>query len=293
MIEEALINHLKAQTPLTDYLTTYADQPAIFYQEAPADVDSLWATGPQYGRIVFTEDLQGDPERIMGGTLVVDIYCKENQQFPEDIEPILRELIHGYFFSNGTFTAAAKWNRSDYFTEPTNQVTGCTLSFELLAFPLLSTDEPDVIGRLNEWTSRIGEKVYAINKDPLPNCAWKPSNGEAAIYWRVAAENPAGRIPDTYHTIWRTATVKGHIFAQEMFDQSMIARDIRTRLYAEKRLLKSGEAPIMVNAKISIDDGADALRTGQMTVDATYGIIVRIKSNKMLEHINKQRKENL
>lgn len=293
MIEQALLEHLKGQQTLAQYLATYADQPAIFYQEAPADVDNLWATGPQYGRIVFSEDLQGDPERIMGGTLVADIYCKEDKQFPEDIEPILRELINGYFFSNGTFVAAAKWIRSDYFTEPTNQVTGCTLSFELLAFPVLSTGEPDVIERLNEWTSRIGEKVYAINKDPLPAGAWKPSNGEAAVYWRVAAENPAGWIPDTYQTIWRTATVKGHIFAEEMFDQSMIAREIRTRLYAEKRLKRSGEAPIMVNTKISIDDGADALRTGQMTVDATYGIIVRMKSSTMLEHINRERKENL
>ena len=106
MIEQALYEHLKARPELSERLATYNKVPAVFNQEAPADTDPLWGKGPQYSRIVFAEDIQGDPERTMGGTLVVDIMCKDGD-FPEDLEPLVRELIDGYFFSNSTFTRGA------------------------------------------------------------------------------------------------------------------------------------------------------------------------------------------
>ena len=98
MIEQALYQHLQEQEALRPFLAEYAGTMAIFSQEAPADSDPGWGQGPQYGRIVFAVDLQGDPERTMGGMLSVDILCKKGEQFPEEVEPILRPLIHGYFF---------------------------------------------------------------------------------------------------------------------------------------------------------------------------------------------------
>lgn len=285
MIEQALYTHLKEQKELAEYLAKYNGIPAVFNQEAPADTDPLWGSGPQYGRIVFAEDMQGDPERTMGGTLVVDIMCHENSQFPEDVEPIVRELIHGYFFSNDGFTVAAQWRNSSYFTEPTKRVTGCTVSFDLLAFPVLTTDKPDVIARLNEWSSAF-DGLYVINFDKLPQSAWKPTNGESAVYWRLVGEKPAGWIRDSFSTIWRTATVRGHIFSEDLSTAMTIGRRLMTGLYASKRLLKDGEAPVMVNRSNSLNDGADALKTGQLTVEATYGIIVYKPTSETIDHFN-------
>ncbi len=286
MIEKALFEHLKSQETLARMLTTYNDAPAVFNQEAPSDTDPMWRKGPQYSRIVFAEDLQGDPERTMGGTLVVDIMCQKNgEHFPEDIEPIVRELIDGYFFANGTFTVSAQWKNSQYFTEPKDQVIGCTVAFELLAFPVLTTIQPDVIDRLNEWSSNR-ENLFVINHDKLPRDAWKPSGSEVAIYWRKMNEKPAGWIKDTYATIWRTASVRGHIFAETEAIAETIGRQLVTALYASKRLMKDGEVPIMVNRNNSLNSGADALRTGQLTVEATYGIIIYESPKGTIDHIN-------
>lgn len=292
MIEESLLQHLREQKELTDFLTTYADKPAVFSQEAPADTDALWGKGPQYGRIVFTVDLLGDPERTLGGTLVVDILCKEDEQYPEDIEPIIRKLIHGYFFSSGTFTVSAQFKNSNFFTQPKDLVTGCTVSFDLLAFPVLTTNGLNAIARLNEWTSQI-EGIYVINHDELPAPAWKPGPGESAVYWRCLHVRPAARIRDRYATIWRTASIKGHIFAEDLATASDVAEDIIFRLYADKRLLKTGEAPIMVDDQNVLDNGADPLRTGQVTVEATYGINRYKKTDQTIQHIQKDRKENV
>lgn len=288
MIEEALLNHLRKQQDLSDFLTTYANKPAVFSQEAPPDADGLWSYGPHYPRVVFSVDLQGDPERIVGGTLVVDILCvKKGQYPPEDIEPILRPLIHGYFFSSGTFTVAAQWKDTDFFTLPKEKVAGCTLSFELLAFPVLTTSPLDTVARLNEWTSKI-EGLYVINHDELPAPAWKPGKGESAVYWRRQRVGPSPKIRDRYATIWRTAIIKGHIFAEDIAAASDVAEDIIIRLYTDKRLLKAGESPIMVDDRNTLEDGADPLRTGQLTVEATYGINRYKQTSGTINHINKQ-----
>ena len=284
MIEQALYNHLSTQDVLAPYLTTYADKLAIFNQEAPADEDCLWGEGSQYGRIVFEEDIQGDPERTMGGTLAVDIMCKEDEQFLEEIEPIVRHLIHGYFFFNGKFAAAAQFKNLSYFKQPTDHVTGCTLTFDLLAFPVMTTAVPDVISRINEWSSHI-PNILVINHDSLPNTAWKPTEGESAVYWRCGPEVPAGWIPDTFQTVWRKTTVYCHIFSTDISTMGEVARDIVYRLYATKRLLKDGETPLMVNPKNSINFGADPLRTGQVTVEATFGVIVHRRPDGNLENI--------
>lgn len=286
MIEQALREHLLAQTELTDFLGIWADTPAIFNQEAPADNDDQWEPGHQYGRIVFAVDLQGDPERTMGGILTVDIMCKKDEQFPEEIEPVARQLIHGYFFSNGKFTAYAQWRNSSYFTESTDEVTGCTLAFDLLAFPIITTSAPDIIVRFNDWTALSSEYLYVINRDELPAAAWKPTGSESAVYWRLVTDNPARWIPDTFQTIWRTATVKCHIFSEDNATAATVARNITTKLYADKRLLKSGETPIMVNRQNSTDLGADPLRTGQVTVEATYAIVVHFENDGKLQNIN-------
>ena len=291
MIEESLGNHLCAQRDLTGFLATYDGEPAIFSQEAPPSDDSRWAAGPQYGRIVYTVDLQGDPERIIGGQLVVDLLCKKDEQYPEDIEPIIRPLIHGWFFSSGTFVVAAQWKSSDYFTQPKDQVAGCTLSFALLAFPVLTTSGLDVIARLNEWTSQI-EGLSVINHDELPAPAWKPGHGESAIYWRRLRVGPSAKIRDRYGMIARTATIKGHIFAEDIAAASAVADDLVIRLYTAKSILHPSEPQIMVDERITQDDGADPLRTGQLTVNATYCIMRYARTEQTIQNIEKSRKES-
>lgn len=284
MIEEALYNHLKSSTTLAPLLATYNGEPAVFNQKAPSDQDSLWGEGPQYSRVVFFVDIQGDPERTMGGTLTVDISCKDGEAFPEDLEPLVRGLIDGYFFSNGTFTVAAQWKNSSYFTEPTEHVVGCTIGFALLGFPIITTDSPDIVSRFNEWSAAI-EGLHVINHDPLPSTAWIPGD-TSAIYWRIVQDKECTWIPSTFQTLWREALVRCHIFAKDYATVAKVARDLAVRLHSEKRLMKDGESPIMVNRDNVIENGADPLRTGQLTVNATYAIIVYINTAGTIEDIH-------
>lgn len=284
MIEEALYNHLTSSPELSPQLATYNGKPAVFNQEAPSDKDERWGDGSQYSRVVFAVDMTDDPERAMGGTLAVDVMCKDDQAFPEDLEPLIRELIDGFFFSNGTFTVAAQWKSSNYFTESTEHVVGCTIAFSLLGFPIITTDTPDLVDRFNAWSSGI-DGLHVINHDPLPSTAWKPDDS-SAIYWRVVQDKECTWIPSTFQTLMREALVRCHIFSKDMATAAKVARQLTIELHSLKRLMKDGETPIMVNRDNVIENGADALKKGQLTVNATYAIIIHEDSSEVIENIN-------
>lgn len=281
MIEQTIYKHLLSCSELVPYLTEYAEKPAVFFQKAPPDTDLLWQNGAQYGRIVFAIDAEGDPARAVGGRLFVDIFC----EVPELPERIIREKINGYFFTENTCTMAAQWEDSRYFTEQGDpKVNGVTLTFSLLAFPLLTTENPDVIARFNDWTAENFLHLSVIGLDNLPE-AWKPAGKSAGIYWRVASVASAEWIPDTWQTIWRTATLQGHIFAQDISAASVLAHEIIFALDRTKHLVKPGETQIIIR-RIHVDNGADVLHTGQITVDATYAQIKHPPQADTLRHIH-------
>ena len=166
------------------------------------------------------------------------------------------------------------------------------MTFDLLAFPV-STYAPHVISQFNEWSSTI-ENIHVINHDPLPATAWKPCNGESAVYWRAAKEAPTNRIRNTYATVWMTATVKGYVFSETPAEAAAVANKISIQLYAIKRLkkdgvlLRAGVSPIMVNWRNTVDNSADPLTVGQLTVDAVYGVPVYFETDAKIQHIHKK-----
>lgn len=281
MIEQAIYQCLLNSETLALHLATYAEKPAIFYQKAPPDTDPLWRSGEQYGRVVFAVDEEGDPARSVGGRLFVDVFCET----PETLKKLVRASLHGYFFTQNNCTTAAQWEDSRYFTPVDDpKISGVTLTFSLLAFPLLTTKNPDVITRLNDWTAQTFPQIAVIGQSDLPE-AWKPDAEKAAVYWRVKSVAPAGWIPDTYQTIWRSATVKGHVFAENIHAAGIAAQEIVQALYRARRLVKPRESQIMVERNNTIDVEADALREGQITIEATYGQIVLPPQAPPLNHI--------
>ena len=125
----------------------------------------------------------------------------------------------------------------------------------------------------------------------MPQDAWKPTGDEAAVYWRLVTDDSAGWIPDTFQTIWRTATIRGHVFAEDVSRAATVGRHLIVKLYADKRLLREEETPIMVNRKNSQDNSADPLRTGQVTVEATYAIVVHFDNSKTIDRFHTSEKE--
>lgn len=292
MIDVALYNHLIDQEEIfRDLLTTYDGLPAIFNQEAPDDQDEKWASGAQYGRIVFAVDMREDPERAASGSLMVDIMCKKGfpSPPPEEIEPVVRKLIDGYFFpTENQGVMATQWKTSNSFSVPDQQIAGVTIVFSILAFPLQSTcTDPEPIFLLNEWTKDLYANSYVIGHDSLPIEAWKPSDACPAIYWRVVQTSKCSWIPDTYAVSWRTAVLKCHIMAPSYHEVSNILTDMSYRLSLAKRLPFKDGSPLFTDRNIQTQPGADPLRTGQLTIEGTFGILTPIEQGLPLKSIGR------
>jgi len=174
---------------------------------------------------------------------------------------------------------------SRYFTESTEQVCGVTLTFSLLAFPVITTYHPDVVQRINAWTAENFSDLLVIYYDKLPD-TWKPDHQKSAVYWHADSVQPAGWIPDTHRTIWRTALIHGHVFSSNIETAALLSQQIIDGLDSTRRLVKTGESQIIVNRHNSIDNSADALRTGQITVEATFGQIIFPEAVERLNHIH-------
>lgn len=285
MIEKPLYSHLQSCQDLQPFMAVHNGKMAVFNQEAPDDMDKGWEKGSQYGRLVFAVDMTDDPERKVSGVLQADVMCEADHQAPEEIEPIVRRLIDGYFFSTEEITIAAQWRSSNYFTTSTEKIIGVTLNFDLLAFPKQTTIEPDPIALINQWTNGAVAGAIVIGHDQIPE-VWRPTAENIAVYWRLGSIQKCSWIPDTYNCSWQTATLYGHIMAQDENTAILIARWISNTLTIKKRLIFDDMAPLMIDRNIQINPTHDMLRTGQITVEGTYGILTPPPERNPLNHIS-------
>lgn len=284
MFEQLLYSHLQTfNTELSQHLAQHNNRMAIFNQEAPDDKSSGWGKGSQYGRIVFAVHLQDNSERIVSGTLMVDVICQSGKQIPEDLEAIVRPLIDGYFFTDTNQTIAAQWSASHYFTDPEKKEEGVTLTYNLLAFPLQTTISPDPIQLINEYTKELIPNSCVIGLDTIQT-AWKPNNNTPAIYWRLVNIAPCSWIPSTYACEWQTATCQAHILAPDKEIETQLSRILDNGFSFKKSLQFLDGTYMRIDQNIRINPGADALKQGQLTVEGTYGILRQYKSD-TIKHI--------
>lgn len=270
MIEEVLFEYLCNSEQLSSLLTKHDDIPAIFQQIAPKDTDGGW-NGRQFARIVYDIDKSGDPARKISGMLFMDIMCSDNSEPPESIEKVLKELIDGYFFVVDGMTYAAKWERSDGFTsEANNKVFGLTVSFSLLAFPVQITCEPDTVELMNTWSKAFFPNATIINVTETSS-VFKPTDEKPVIYWSLQGESESP-IASTYHCTWIQNNLTMHVMAPSETTRSSIVRKAMMELVQKTRVLFPDKSQFMIH-RVTGNMVIDPIRTGQLTVSGSYGLL--------------------
>lgn len=269
MIGEVLFGHLQAQESLSALLARHDGQAAIFNKESAADQDGGWGTG-QYPRVAYSVDMTSDPERDISGMLTVDIICENRKQQPGDIEPILKSLIDGYFFTSGRETIRASWEASNEFTKAEENVSGVTLSFSLLLFPGQSSGNPDAVELVNKVSKEKYPDAYIVAYDAPQEAAWRPTDLRPALYWRLSSIEPCSYINDTWACVWLTAKIHLHVFSDSVSDK--IAADVDHEWAAKKRLFFEDRGPFIIDS-LTIFPGNDTQRVGQLTLTGTYGVL--------------------
>ncbi len=280
MIEQTMHDYLQGCEALEPYLASYDDKMAIFNLEAPTDEDPFWAPDSQYGRMVNELNMTDDPERGIAGTLDVHYYCEKTKQDADKVEPIIRSLVDGHFFSAENLTVSTAWRASNYFTTADEKIMGISVSFDVIAYQKQPGIEPDPIALINEWTheelpSILGLRAYVIGYGTLPP-VFKPTEAKPAIYWRHVKTDGCDWIPDTWNCRWYTATLQCHVLAPETNAiAGNIAMAINAALTRQDRLMFKNRSPMFVGRENHVSLATDPQRSGQLTIQATYGIVNR------------------
>ena len=282
-MEEVIYTHLC--DVLSDYITKYADRPAVFNQLAPSDTDELWNENTQYPRAIFELNMQADPARKVAGQLYIDVLTENKGKSiqPEELEAIVNLQVSDCFFSTDDLTIAARWNRSDPFKQgEDDKVIGITLTFDILAFPNQLTSDPDPIECVNSWLKSLYPNAKVIGKDSLPK-VWIPTSDSPALYCRVSGLADSPKMNSTHWVEWIQASMALSIIVPNIEVQNKMLRLITEVLKAATRLIMSDDSPLLID-DIKVNHEANPLNTGQVQIQGTYGVLRQVEATK-LNHI--------
>ena len=274
-MDEVIYKYLTKNTEITDLLAKYADTPAIFNREAPAAIDEDWNDGQtQYPRIIFGLDMQDDPEREISGTLTLDVYITPDV-FLENIEPIVHKALDQKFFADAENTIAVNWRTNTPFTTPESgdQIAGVTMVFDVVALPVQHLNYPCPVTAVDSFVKKLFPDYIVIGQDNLPE-VFEATDEKPVLYVRLRNLSDSSR-PNTYFTQWYDATLMVHIIAPDLTTRSTIAKMLLEAIAIRRqRITMPDDSPMMVN-RTDTQMGADQLKTGQITITGTYGILTQ------------------
>ena len=274
MVEEKIYDYLRMNQHIIPFVAMYAGRPAVFLHEAPADTDKNWEDGEQYGRVIFGMDFAGDPERAVTATLWVDVYTHKNGPAPEEVAPIIMEVLDNRFFADDKEVIALSWVATNGFQETRNdkEINGATLTFDVLYFPMQQTIPPDPVVAINMWTKERLNSAIVIGIDDLPD-SWTPRENPT-VYWRVSALKPGTLHPSTYHVTWHDVDLYGHFMIDDTNTRLTVCKALIDELSAYDTVMLDDGSPMFV-LRIAYTAAADAIKTGQIAVTASYGTLRR------------------
>ena len=270
-MEKIICKYLREKLNKEDQLAVYMNKPAVFNHSVPDDMDENWQDA-QYPRCVFDLNMQADAERKIAGRLLIDVMCENEVQGvqPEELAEFVKAEVDGCFFSTSDLTISVQWRTSDVFTENDNKVSGITLNFDVLAYPVQETEYPDPVLAVNLWLKTLYQNARVIGRDTLPE-VWKPTDESPAIYCRLA-DLVDGRLKSTAAVTWIGAIMRVNIMAPSEKVRSVISKNSIQILANATRLILNDGSPMLID-KVSANLGADPMKEGQVQIRATYGVL--------------------
>lgn len=278
MIENLIYKAIMADSLITDKLSLYNNEPAIFYQQSPNDKDEKW-NNKMFPRITYNIDWQSNPERKTSGYMALDIECLNNSVYmPEDIAQPIVDCLSNLFITDDKCTYATIWIRTDAFedagmyggknsNEP--KVIGITMTFEIVAFPKQLTFSPDPVLSMNNFIKEYFKDIVLIGYDDLPQL-WKPAEDNVAIYCRLKSETTSARAE--FSKSWFSTTISIHVFSSNPVTKQFYLRYLSRVLSLAKEVILDDKSPMFIK-EISYDMTIEPLYDGQMMVVGDYVVL--------------------
>ena len=263
-LEELICTRLE----LLNDLSSYDDEPAVFYMQAASDVDEEWAKDKQFPYVVFYMNMDANAERQTSGELLVDVCSSPQNKAPELIAEQVHELLENVFFTANRRTFSAAWRKYSPFVEK-DRVQGVTVVFDLYEFTNMEAGDPDPIAAINRYTACWDEDIAVIGHTILPEI-YVPTREKPAAYFRRRSFETAEQ---TYTVVWENAELVFHLFAPALEDRLMWIEQFKQHLIMRGEVTMLDGSPMFV--KDIRSNAARLPQEGQVLVNVRYGILKR------------------
>ena len=280
-LEDLIYQRLTQHPSLIKKLAKYAGNPAVFFQSAPDDKAQGWKGRLQYPRIDYVVDLQHNPERKTSGSLTLNIWSTEEAGVtpPEELEPIVRQLLCGVFLKpQDAPPYALSWARSEPFDAPREGadgiVIGATIIFDVFAFPSQVTTDPDPILAINHFAKQLIPCATVIGKDDIESEV-VPTENTPALYFRLETIRNQR---ETNTVAWMDAVIAGHVFAGG--EETVWIKAIVDALALDGEVTMLDTSPMFITT-LTADNTLNATSAGQLRIGVRFGLLRR----KPLPHV--------
>lgn len=287
-LEDLIYKRMTEDTSLKAALAVYSGKPAVFYQAAPDDTATGWKQRKQYPRIDYVVDYISNPERKTSGILTLNIMSTEDGVPPEELEPAVRQLLCGIFLTpDDAPPYSLAWNRSDAFTQSKGEmdgsvsIIGITVTFDLYAFPLQTTTDPDPVLAMNHYIEQLIPEAKVIDGIKPLEQIFTPQQETPAFYFRLETIQTQR---ETNTVAWMDATVACHIFAGG--EETTWLKYLVDALAVAGEVIMLDTSPMFLQ-NLKADNTLDALSTGQLRLYVRFGILRRPPYNHPLLHANR------
>ena len=298
MIEDLIFKAIVETEKIASHLAVYDNRAAVFYQQAANDKDVKWK-GRQFPRLDYVIDWQYNAERKTVGTMLINLWCTNEDEAPENIGLIISNELSSLFVTDETGTYSLLWNRTDSFDVAGNepQMCGVSIVFDVISFPIQFNNDgeavygrPDPVLSICRYTKNLFPQSYVLGIDEMPEIL-RPSDENPVIYYRINSVSSAMR--NQYAVAWMNASIIGHYIAPSTNKRLMLLKTITERLALAGEVITDDGSPMRLVNPLSYSMANNPITTGQLTVTGQYGVLREYEDVEPIKSIYINGKEQL
>jgi hypothetical protein len=270
-LNELVYRRLSSDSNIAGSLAKFADEPAIFNTEFPNDQDEGWGGMTQYPRISYQFNWQIDMDRASAGTLSVSVYTEKDPILCERLELFVRDTLKDVLMkAEGQAPVCVSWARTDPYLLEGNAILCKSIEFDILEYPLQESTDPDPIMALSTYIKELVPDSVVLGIDRIG--AYTNPADAPIFYCRL--ENlqfdPTGYCQNTI--TWYNCQISVHLLCPDASLRLKLIAGINQRLTCDGEVIMLDTSPMTIRGT-TVNNRADYLRSGQLTVNAHYGCL--------------------
>lgn len=287
IFEELIYNCLSNDLDITKKMASYMEKPAIFYQNAPDDVQLGWKNR-QYPRLIYNIDMQANQERKSVGTIGISLYCDEVSTEPEPLERLIKDcfkdlMIHPQDSSPYCFA----WSRTDAFEisekarGADTRIIGEDILFDIIEYPSQETTDPDPVVALNRYIEETIVESFVLGLDSMGD--FKVAGAKTPVFYCRLESVELDR--ETNTAVWMNGKISVHVLCSDSSTRLKLVMSLANSLSLDGEVIMLDKSPMTIK-RLQVNNQADYLKEGQLYITVHYGLLRQVPQPRKIQRIH-------